>query len=696
VNVLDYLNSKGLQLKQAGPNNVHTSCFFCKEELSKRGRLYINVDPNMSPPGLFDCKLCGETGAINKLRKHFRDPALDDDGNEFAKPGTKTVSVANLSLLRVAAEYYQDQLLEDDKTMEWLKTDRGLTPETIGNHRLGWADGKLAAHLKSKGFTQADLAASNLINKDGSDFFVNRVTIPYIINGHVVQIRGKDKNAKYFTPPGDPVRPYNIDSVRDAKKVIITEGEFDAMVVGQLGYATIGLPGATAWQDSWNGYLSDAKKIFVCMDRDESGAKGYEKIAKSLGSRVKQVLMPPHMEGEKKNDPTEWLVVKRHTAEEFADLVDEADDTMLVSVLEAQQEWEQMEGNPLRERTSTGLVNLDRYIDGGIQNGQVVVILAKTGTGKTQILINMFHNIIQKDKSKKILFFSLEQTSNEWFDRALKIYSFHNPPKPKTLEELKFWRDHIDDKDSSGRLKYFLHAEKRREMVKFYQDNLMIVDKNRITEDDMRLCVEEFVEQMGQKPDIVAVDYLGYWARAFKGEGYERTTAAVMKLKEIAKDLQIPIISPHQVNRNSNSQRLDLASARDAGAVEETADFLLALQSMTTPQADERSTGMVDVDTNQILISILKSRHGGKGHDVTLVRAPQSLVMVESSMDAGKVALANHQWKANKADENLNEFHLRVAANHFGVFQPMGFRPQQWKIEAFDKLEQQINESQRS
>lgn len=675
--VLDYLNSKGIVYKQAGSNNVHTACWYCNEDPSKRGRLYINVDDNMSPPGLFECKLCGESGALNKIRKHYGDPPLDTNNNVLSGKFTN-----NLDILRVAADYYVDKLCDNLEAFEWLKNERGLTVSTISDHKLGWADGKLHAHLKAKGFTPEAIKSCNLINADGSDFFVNKITIPYTVNGQVLQIRGKDPHAKYHTPPGDKVRPYNIDAARDADTVFVTEGEFDALVLEQLGYKAIGVPGANSWQEVWNGYVESAKKIYAVFDRDEAGAKGFEKLSKLLGARVRQVLMPEHKGGETKNDPSEWIIKKGHTASEFAALVSASNHSLLVSVNEAYSEWLSMEGNAVKQRKSLGFDLLDYLIDGGIQDGQVAIMLARTGTGKTIALINMFHRIISQDPSRKILFFSLEQTRNEWFDRALKIYSFYNPPKPKTLEDLENWRRAIFDRDDRGRLQHSLSTDNVSNLVDFYRNNLMIVDKNKVTEEDVRLCVEEFTEIQGEKPYIVAVDYLGYWARAFKGEAYERTTAAVMKLKEMGKDLQVPFVSPHQVNRGADDQRLDIKSSRDSGAVEETADFLFGLQRLTTQTQNDRGTGMKDVDTHELALDILKSRHGGKGSTVKLLDAPLSLVLLEHG-DAKNKARAEMQQNNRRKGETLNDFYLRLAANYTES-------SSNWRELALERLEDEL------
>lgn len=634
MDVLEYLRSKSLNLKQAGPNNVHTACWYCGEDPAKRGRLYINVDPSSSPPGLFQCKICGEEGAFNKIRKHFGDAALDDDGNLFTKDGSKPASGVVLAVLKDAAEFYHQNLATAPQVMKWLEVERGIAIETISKHRLGWATGGLKQYLMTRGFSLEDIHATGLIYKDGqqNDFFVNRVTIPYIANGQVVQIRGKDMNGKYFTPTSQGVRLYNVDAVWNAHEVIICEGEFDALVLEQFGYATVGLPGSTSWQASWNTYIEKSAKIYTCFDRDEAGAKGYEKVLKEVGPRIRQILMPEHDEaaGEKKNDPSEWIAKKGHTKEDFAALVKAANTTVLVDADDAYSEWLQIENNDLI-RTPLGFSNFDKAIGGGLMPGQVMVILAKTGVGKTLALTNIFYHMLATDPKAKVLFFSLEQTRNEWFERAQRIFRFYR----ETLGEPK---------------------TPMSDIVDFYRGRFALIDKNRVDEVLFRQAIEEYQETYGQ-PTVLGVDYLGYWARAFKGEAYERTTEAIMKLKEIAKDVKIPTISPSQVNRASNGQRLDLASARDAGAVEETADLAIAMnEEMINLSKDEsqpnwRMTGDVTWD-------IKKSRLGGVGHETRFKKTPLSLGLVQLG-DTVLDRLVNTEVRWHGQGMHFEEFMLR-------------------------------------
>ncbi len=105
--------------------------------------------------------------------------------------------------------------------------------------------------------------------------------------------------------------------------------------------------------------------------------------------------------------------------------------------------------------------------------------------------------------------------------------------------------------------------------------NVYICDENRLGERDIAALVNEFDVEAEGKPDVVFVDYLGYFARGARGNSpYEKVSNAVMQLKAEAKAGRFVIISPSQVNRGAKEGLpIDLDDARDAGAVEETADF---------------------------------------------------------------------------------------------------------------------------
>lgn len=585
TDVLGYLTGKGMELKRAGGYEVHTACIFCHEEQGKRGRLYINVDPDAEIPGLFHCKICDQRGALVTIKRHFGDETSPREDNTMIRR----------EILKKAAEYYHDRLADNEEVLRWLKQERGLTLETIVKHQIGWADGGLLGVLREEGYKTADIIATGLVSERGErigDFLRDQVTIPYHVAGSVVLIRGKEIGGKYLTPPGAKTRLFNSDAIWETDEVIITEGEFDALVLEQQGYKAVGAPGANVWQDTWDGYFAHVRRVYIVFDPDETGKRGADKLREKLSPRSRIVSLPvPDGVDPKDVDPTYLLVQRRMPVEEFQGLLDAAGGSLLITVDEAFREHQEIQG---LTGIRLGIEHLDLMLTPGLLPSQVMVVLAKTGTGKTIFLLNLFHRMQEVQKELKILFVSLEQTRGEWFERARRIHRFYDHDATDT-STLDLWRE-----------------------------RLLIVDKNRLGPDTLVGLLEEYEYEMGSKPDVVAIDYLGYWAQSFKGERYERTSDAIMSLKAIAKEHRVAIIAPHQVSRGTSpGAEPQLDAARDAGVVEETADFLLTLWNTDSQHGKDPAErkGLVKC-------RIAKSRHGGVGVIEEFRFAPLTLAMV--------------------------------------------------------------------
>lgn len=601
TDVRGYLEKKGLHLRRAGGDEVHTHCFFCGESERERGRLYINVDPVAPIPGLFHCKLCDKRGALPTIMRHFGDQPergeIEDDR-----------SLIRRDIIAEAAAFYHEQLSDHEEAYAWLRgPERGLTLETIVERQLGYAPtaGRaLLQHLRDKGFKRSDIEATGLVSVDDKgrtiDSLVGMVTIPYTVAGNVVQIRGRKwpydpevDEQKYKTPKGGNVRLYNTDALwhlEGTNDIIIAEGEFDALVIHQLGFVNVvALPGANVWQDAWDAYLTDVRRVFTLFDADDAGASGLRKLTERHGAKLRQIDLS---EGRGKLDPTTW-VAQGGTANVFARFMRHSANSLLVSVDEAFAEWLEVQSQPgLR----FGVEMLDGMIHPGLLPGQVLVVLAKSGTGKTLFLLNVFERMRQvpDQENLKILFLSLEQTRGEWWERARRIHRFYNLGGSDT-DSLDYWRD-----------------------------NLYIVDKNRLSEAEISVILDDFEDRVGEPPDLLALDYLGYFAQSFTGERYARVSDAIMGLKGIGKDRRIPVITPHQVSRIAKyGEEPDADAARDAGVVEETADFLFLLwtQDHLLNRPDEAKTGTVQ-------LKIGKSRHGGRGTKIAFQFGPSTLTLV--------------------------------------------------------------------
>lgn len=194
---------------------------------------------------------------------------------------------ATKKLLEESTQHYQKELESHELASTYLE-NRGLTSQTILSFRLG--------------------VVENPLQESGHDFMIGRISIPYITQTGIVQLRFR---AIPFTGvPGDPepspkikgeagvaTTIYNaIQLLDDSEILCVCEGEFDTMSAVQAGLPAIGIPGANAWQSVYSRALR-YRKVVILADNDDHG-EGL-KFAKTVqadirGSRIK--LMPEGMD----------------------------------------------------------------------------------------------------------------------------------------------------------------------------------------------------------------------------------------------------------------------------------------------------------------------------------------------------------------------------------------------------------------
>ncbi len=624
--VTDYLRGKNVEVYPTYGDEVTAHCWWCSDSNPKgKGKLYIN-----SETWLFDCKRCGERGGRRKMLEFYGD--VDDSVYE---PGTDPAR--RRAVLEEYCAHAEELLLANEGRLSYLFR-RGLSPETIIEARLGFAPrnygmtDSLPSARRAGGFTVADLVASGMRTVNGREFLQGKITIPYVTNGAVVSIRGKDPDGKYVTASGDNVRLYGSDELREADEVLITEGEFDALVVRQhlsesgseraRNIAVVAIPGAGALPGGtggFEGYFTKAKRIYLGLDPDEVGKREAIKIKALLGAKCRIVKLPQGEDTDTfgavvKCDWTEYLRARTpdhpcggHGWSEVMGLIADADaeGRRVYSMADAGRRWARDENE--RPGIKFGFPTLDAILKPGLKPGNVAIPLAKTGTGKTVFLANVAYYT----RDVPTLFITLEATSSEVYNILRRITHFHH--------------SRFDDSQ-----------------VQAVYPKLGIVDENRLQRADFSLLVAEYADEHGFPPELIFVDYLGYYARGMPGGSpYEKTSNGIMQLKEEAKAHKVAIIAPHQVNRGAKDGKpFDADEARDSGVVEETGDFVFGLFKPGDAVDTARATGMI---SDALGLSILKSRRGGKGRVVNLSMSAASLAIVDTTnrRDVSRIQIEN-------------------------------------------------------
>lgn len=102
---------------------------------------------------------------------------------------------------------------------------------------------------------------------------------------------------KYLGFPGIGTRLFNVQAVHKAHDQIeITEGELDALILLQLGYNAVGVPGAHNWKHHYARVFAGFDTVRVWGDGDEAGREFSRVVTSAIGPAGRTVKMPDGMD----------------------------------------------------------------------------------------------------------------------------------------------------------------------------------------------------------------------------------------------------------------------------------------------------------------------------------------------------------------------------------------------------------------
>ena len=229
---------------------------------------------------------------------------------------------------REAARFFYGKLTskEGAEGLRYLR-GRGLADSTIRHFGLGFAPDErfaLGNHLRSRGFTEAEMIAANLVFKSRSgnsvlDRFYNRVMFPIIdVRGNVIAFGGRimtDQKPKYLNTSDTLVfnKSYNLFSLNNAKNsksdaLILCEGYMDVISLNQAGFTNaVATLGTALTADQASLMKRYCKEVIICYDADEAGQKATSRaidILRRAGLPVRVISIPDG------KDPDEFI--RRH------------------------------------------------------------------------------------------------------------------------------------------------------------------------------------------------------------------------------------------------------------------------------------------------------------------------------------------------------------------------------------------------
>lgn len=234
----------------------------------------------------------------------------------------------------------------------------------------------------------------------------------------------------------------------------------------------------------------------------------------------------------------------------------------------------------------TGYEGLDRLLDGGLRPGQLVVIAARPGCGKTALAVNLGLSMARLGTA--VEFVSLEMDRAELAARLMSLIS--------GIDCSKIQANKINEYEKSA----LYEACNQLHELPF-----SICDSPTKTVAEIGALARVAKRKRGL--GMLVVDYLGLIRSEDKKATKNDQIAAISRsLKVMAKELHVPVVVCAQLNRESE-RREDkvprLSDLRDSGAIEQDADIVVF---------PHRESDELDDRTNAHLI-VSKHRNGRTG-----------------------------------------------------------------------------------
>ena len=245
----------------------------------------------------------------------------------------------------------------------------------------------------------------------------------------------------------------------------------------------------------------------------------------------------------------------------------------------------QRSGGELRG-VPTGFNDLDQ-VTAGLQRSNLIILAARPGMGKTALALNIAH-YVAASAAKKVGFFSLEMSKEELVDRLLVSQADIDAWKLKTgrLDQ----QDFLKLSDAMGVLA---------------DAPLFIDDTPGMSIYEMRTKARRLATE--QNVDLIVMDYLQLAHGQTRDNRVQEVGEISQGLKNIARELKIPVLALSQLNRSVESRgekAPQLSDLRESGSIEQDADVVMFLyredddirESMKLKIAKHRNGALATVD----------------------------------------------------------------------------------------------------
>ena len=226
---------------------------------------------------------------------------------------------------------------------------------------------------------------------------------------------------------------------------------------------------------------------------------------------------------------------------------------------------------------------------GGAHNSDLVIIAAKPAMGKTALLLNMMINAM--NSGENVGFISAEMPVGQI---GMRIACTNG-----NVEASRARKGELDDNDF-GKFSNALQV--------LHRVNFQVYEKSAANINEVERMAKKWKHKNGIK--ALYVDYIQRIRGSNeKAPKWEQIAEVVMRLKDLARELDIPVICLAQVNRDVDKRadkRPELGDIANSAEIEKEADQIMTIYRDEVYNSNSADRGIAEIDFK-------KNRHGPTG-----------------------------------------------------------------------------------
>ena len=267
----------------------------------------------------------------------------------------------------------------------------------------------------------------------------------------------------------------------------------------------------------------------------------------------------------------------------------------------------------------TGIpTGFDRYdrITSGLHDGELTIVAARPGMGKTSLVLNMAANVATPQQVE-----SARDPNDRWEEAGYGVAVFSlEMPREQIANRMLCSEARVDvSKVRTGMLTPTDWSKLTQAAAHLHNLNIWVDDSPALSILELRSKVRRMQAEFDrvdaatgdkkQRIGLVVVDYLQLMRGRENAQSREQEISEISRgLKHLAKELNLPVMALSQLNRavetrGEKSKRPQLSDLRESGAIEQDADNICFIYR-------EDYYNRETVDRNVAELIIAKQRNG--------------------------------------------------------------------------------------